>query len=107
MTEAEIIEHYQIPLEIIQEYEILKSYHATSYNEQDISYLSMLVTLHSIGFQQEEAMTYMRLLLEGEKTKLQRLQMLNQKREEKLKKIHEQEAQLDQLDYLRFQTKTN
>lgn len=103
MTETEIIEHYQIPLEIIQEYEILKSDNATAYNEQDISYLSMLVTLHSIGFQQEETTAYMRLLLEGEKTKAQRLQMLNQKREETLQKIHEQEAQLDQLDYLRFQ----
>ena len=33
MTETEIIEHYQIPLEIIQEYEILKSDHSDAYDE--------------------------------------------------------------------------
>ena len=103
MTETEINKRYNIPFEIIQEYESLKPHHTAAYDEQDISYLSMLITLHRIGFQREEAATYMRLLLEGDKTQFQRLQMLNQKREETLEKIHEKENQLDQLDYLRFQ----
>lgn len=103
MTFHEISKRYQIPVEILREYQCLKSEGSSLYDEQDITHLSMLVTLHSIGFQPEEAVAYMRLVLDGEETRLQRLQILTQKREETLKEIHKKETQLDQLDYLRFQ----
>lgn len=47
----------------------------------------------------------MRLLLEGEHTALQRMQMLNRRRDHALGEIHFKEAQLARLDYLRHNIK--
>ena len=43
----------------------------------------------------------MRLLLEGDSTSSQRLEMLNRKRSATLDEIHLREMQLDRVDYLR------
>lgn len=73
------------------------------YDDQDIEWLGMIMTLHGIGFQKDEAEEYMHLLLKGEKTEKQRLSMLNQKRKEALDEVHFKEVQISRLDYLRHE----
>ena len=66
----------------------------------------MIMTLHDVGFTGSEIETYMRLLLEGDDTKKQRIQMLTRKRDHALDEIHFKEAQLARLDYLRHSINT-
>ncbi len=108
MTIHEASARYNIPLEVLREYEswelcgaVKKVMGVWQYDEQDIERLSMIMTLHDIGFSKEEVETYMQLLLEGDSTQAKRLRMLNQRRKTALDEIHFREAQLDRLDYLR------
>ena len=110
MTIHEASERYNIPIKILQEYEswglcgtVKKVMGAWQYDDRDIERLSMIMTLHDVGFTNEEVETYMRLLLEGESTEAQRLRMLNEKRSSALDEIHFKEKQLSRLDYLRYE----
>lgn len=110
MTINEASERYKIPIKILKEYEswglcgevkkVMGSWH---YDESDIERLSTIMTLHDIGFTNDEVEKYMRLLLEGEATEKERMKMLNDKRNGTLDEIHFKERQLDRLDYLRFE----
>ena len=71
MTILEASERYQIPLEILREYErwglcgaVKQVMGEWQYDDQDLERLSLILTLHDIGFTSEEVETYMRLLLE-------------------------------------------
>lgn len=108
MTIDEAGAHYNIPIDILREYEswglcdaVKKVMGAWQYDDQDIERLSMIMTLHDIGFGKDEVESYMRLLLEGKSTERQRLDMLNKQRAVTLDEIHFKEMQLDRLDYLR------
>ena len=108
MTIEEASERYLIPLDILKEYEswglcdtVKKVMGAWEYDDQDIERLSMIMTLHDIGFENDEAEEYMHLLLKGQSTETQRLSMLNQKRSETLDEVHFKETQISRLDYLR------
>ena len=113
MTVNEVSERYKIPVKILQEYEswglcgevkkITGSWH---YDESDIERLSTIMTLHDIGFTNDEVRRYMRLLLEGESTEQERMKMLTDKRSGTLDEIHFKQQQLDRLDYLRFEMKS-
>lgn len=91
MTITEASERYNIPIEILQEYEswglcnevekVMGSWH---YDESDIERLSTIMTLHDIGFTNKEIEKYMRLLLKGKSTEKERLQMLEHKRNGRL-----------------------
>ena len=94
--------NYNIPMEILRAYErwglcssVKKVMGAWQYDDQDLERLSVIVTLHDIGFTAEEVETYMRL------------KMLNQKREQTLDQIHFKERQMAYLDYLRYQIQKN
>ena len=107
MTIDEASTRYNIPLDILREYEswglcgaVKKVTGAWQYDDQDIERLSMIMTLHDIGFLNDEVESYMRLLLEGESTEEQRLDMLNRRRSATLDEIHFREMQLDRMDYL-------
>ena len=109
MTVDEASEQYQIPIEIVKEYEswglcsaVKKVMGAWQYDDQDLARLSLIMTLHDIGFENQEVEEYMRLVLEGEDTAEQRMAMLNRQRGIALDEIHFRERQLDRLDYLRF-----
>lgn len=109
MTIHEASERYQIPMEILKEYEawglcgtVKKVMGAWQYDAQDLERLSMIMTLHDSGFSNEEVEEYMRLLLEKENTEKQRMDMLNRRRGTALDEIHLREKQLERLDYLRF-----
>ena len=103
MTMKEASERYQIPVKILKEYEsfglceaVKKVMGEWQYDEQDIERLSMIMTLHDIGFDKGEVETYMHLMMEGEKTQRQRIAMLDQKRGRTL-------DQIEHMDYLRYE----
>ena len=98
MTKQEASERYNIPIWLLDEYE---SWGLWQYDDSDLERLSMIMTLHDVGFTGSEIETYMRLLQEGDHTKELRMQMLTQKRDHALDEIHFKEAQLARLDYLR------
>ena len=108
MTMNEASERYNIPIKILQEYEswglcgevkkVMGSWH---YDESDMERLSTIMTLHDIGFNNDEVKKYMQLL--GKSTEKERLKMLSEKRNGTLDEIHFKEKQLDRLDYLRFE----
>ena len=109
MTIHEASERYNIPLEILREYEswglcgAVKSVMGSwQYDDTDLERLSLIMTLHDAGFEVSEIETYMRLLLEQDGTEPQRLRMLNRKRDSTLNEIHFRERQLERLDYLRY-----
>ena len=113
MTIDEASARYNIPLDILREYESLGLYDAVKkvmgvwqYDDQDIERMSMIMTLHDIGFNKVEVGNYMRLFLEGKSTEIQRLHMLNKRRSTTLDEIHLREMQLDWLDYLRHKIQT-
>ena len=122
MTIYEASERYNIPLEILREYESWglcgavkkvmgawqkKVMGAWQYDDTDLERLSLIMTLHDIGFVTEEIENYMKLLVEGEDSDVARLQMLNQKRSNMLDEIHFREKQLDRLNYLRYEIQKN
>lgn len=108
MTAQEASERYRIPLEILREYEswdlggaVKTAMGARQYDDEEIRRLSTVMTLHDAGFSDGEVEAYMRLLLEGEHTKPERLEIIRRRRDSTLEEIHFQQAQLDCLDYLR------
>lgn len=112
MTIDEASARYSIPLEILKEYEswglcaeVKKVMGAWQYDDVDIERLSMIMTLHDIGFDKQEIEAYMRLMLQGASTEAARMRMLDKKRSSALDEIHFRESQLDRLDYLRHKMK--
>lgn len=110
MTIDEVNERYKIPIEVLKEYESWglckeaeKVMGAWQYDEMDVQRLSMILTLHEIGFDSEEVERYMRLLLEGDSTEEECLKMLDKQRGFTLDEIHFKQQQLDRLDYVRYQ----
>lgn len=109
MTINEASERYNIPIEVLKEYEswglcdeVRRVMGVWQYDDRDIQRLSMIMTLHDIGFDNNEVEAYMRLLLEGDSTEEERLDMLNKKRGETLDELHFKQKQLDRVDYLRY-----
>lgn len=114
MTRNEVAVRYQIPEEILDEYETCKLFGTgkqaiaeRQYEESDIETVSMIMTLHDIGFTKKESEIYMELYLSEADTIKQQLQMLEKKRSASLDEIHIKEAQLNSLDYLRHKIKMN
>lgn len=114
ITKDEASRAYNIPVEILDEYEswglcgTVKQVMAEwQYDDSDLERLSMIMTLHDIGFNNDEVEVYMRLVLAGESTESERMRMLIQKRDRALNEIHLKERQLERLDYLRHKIKNN
>lgn len=106
MTMKEASERYSIPVKVLKEYEgwgLKKVMEAGQYDDQDLERLGMVMALYEIGFSSREAETYMRLMLEGDSTQPQRLDMLNRKRGSTLDEIHFKEKQIAHMDYLRYE----
>lgn len=108
MNKKEVSQKYQIPVEILDEYEswglcnVVKYVMGEwQYDDQDLERLSTIMALHNIGFTSKEVEQYMRLLLEKPHSKQDRIDFLTEKRKLKLDGIHLQEKQLERIDYLR------
>ena len=109
MTIYEASKRYNIPLNILHEYErwglcnaVKKVMGAWQYDDTDLERLSLIMTLHDIGFESSEIEIYMKLLLEKENSEDERLKILEDKRRNILDDIHLKEKQLNYLDYLRY-----
>ena len=109
MTINEASERYRIPIEVLREYEswglcgeVKRVMGAWQYDSRDLERLSMIMTLHDVGFSNGEVETYMRLLLSGRDTEQERMQMLNRLRDCAMDELHFKQKQLDRLDYLRY-----
>lgn len=109
MTIDEASERYQIPIEVLKEYEswglcgaVRKVMGAWQYDEEDLKRLSLIMTLHDVGFEPEEVEEYMRLALEGDNSRDERLRLLDKRRGAALDEIHLKERKLERLDYLRY-----
>lgn len=113
MTKEEASKKYNIPIKILDEYErwglckavkkVMGSWH---YDDTDIENLSLIMTLHDIGFSSDEVEIYMNLMLKNEPNSDRndkQLQMLNEKRRILLDEIHFKEKHLSRLDYLRYE----
>lgn len=108
MTREEASRRYQIPMEILEEYEgwglcgaVRQALDAWQYGDQDLERLSTIMALHDMGFTAQETERYMRLALSQADTRAERLRMLESRRSAALDEIHLRERQLQRLDYLR------
>ena len=106
-------QHYSFAVEafveLLREYErwglcdtVKKVMGAWQYDDRDLERLSMIMTLHDVGFSNGEVETYMRLLLSGRDTEQERMRMLNRLRDCAMDELHFKQKQLDRLDYLRY-----
>lgn len=109
MTAEEVSQKYNVPIKILKEYESLglcgevkRVMDKWQYDDTDIERLSMIMTLHDIGFSNEEVGIYMRIQLEEQDQK-KCMEMLNKKRNNTLEEIHFKEKQLERMDYLRYE----
>ena len=114
MTIQEASKCYGIPMKILREYEswggcgaVKKVMGDWQYNDTDLERLSLIMTLHDVGFTAQEVEAYMSLVMEGKDTETQRMRMLSEKRKSTLDEIHFREKQLDRLDYLRYEIRKN
>lgn len=110
MTIEEASKTYGIPIIILKEYEswglcgeVKKVMGAWQYDQIDIERLSLIMTLHDVGFTNEEIEQYMQLYLSEKDTAKELSEMLQNKRNGTLDEIHLKQKQLDRLDYLRFE----
>ena len=106
MTMQEASERYNIPMEVVREYESLegmaeKDAGAEQCDDADLEALSLMMTLRSLGFTVEEVKSYMRPSPADAATDAMRLHMLECKRADALRAIHVREQQLEQLDSIR------
>ncbi|WP_301859421.1 MerR family transcriptional regulator [uncultured Megasphaera sp.] len=110
MTAEEAGERYQIPAELLSDYEQWRPawdgeqrYGNRPYDDGDIARLSMMLTLRDVGFDRDGVRQYMELFLAARNTAPERLQLLRALREQVVDDIHVRQKQLDRLDYLRYQ----
>lgn len=110
MTAEEIKKRYLVPVSILQEYEQLSICRKKKdengilqYDDSDLERISLMLTLHGIGFETEETLVYMEKFLAGKSTQAERILMLEQKRGKLLDEIHDREHQISKVDYLRHQ----
>ena len=110
MTIHEANERYSIPMKVLKEYEswglcseVKKVMGSWQYDQTDLERLSLIMTLHDVGFTNVEVEHYMRLALSENETSEERMSMLQKKRNGTLEEIHFKQKQLDRLDYLRYE----
>lgn len=106
----EVSKLYTIPIPVLKAYEswglcdeVKKVLGQWEYDERDIERLSMIMTLHDIGFEKAEIAKYMELMMGGDATCVERQCMLNQKRHTALDAMHFQQKCIDRIDYLKYE----
>lgn len=109
MTKEEASQNYQIPREVLDEYEswglcgsVKQAMVPWQYDTQDLERMSLMMALHDIGLSAPEVEAYMRLMLAESGTEQRRMNILNALRDRKLDEIHLKEKQVERLDYLRY-----
>ncbi len=108
MTKKEASEKYNIPLDVLDDYEKWNLSGKErdddwQYDNKDLEILSLILTLQDTGFEKDEIEEYVTLHLKGDITKDERINILRNKRNQTLDKIHHQEKCLDCIDYLKYE----
>lgn len=106
MNIEETSRKYNIPIIILKEYEkwrVCQEIIKEQYDDNDIERLSMIITLHDIGFTSEEIDRYMSLMMLDDTEKKECLIMLNKKRIDILNEVHLGEKKISRLDYLKYE----
>ena len=110
MTIYEASERYNIPLEILREYEswglcgaVKKVMGSWQYDDSDLERLSLIMTLHDIGFASDEIENYMKLLEKGRKPVPSACAYLLKSITPCWMKYISAKKQLDRLNYLRYE----
>ena len=110
MTIYEAGERYRIPLNVLKEYETWglccgggNGKDLRQCSQTDIDRLSLIMTLHDVGFKDAEVEHYMRLTLSGDGRDRERLTMLRKRRDKTLEELHFKQEQLDRLAYLLYE----
>ena len=109
MTINEASKRYNIPIHILKLYESWEWCRGSvkaEYEDEglDIDRLGMMVTLYNIGFNENDIEQYMKLYVMGSSTANERSLILSARRKIILDSIHLLEKQLEDLDYLRYET---
>ncbi|MFC6323575.1 MerR family transcriptional regulator [Companilactobacillus baiquanensis] len=113
MNKQEVSKKYSIPIDVLSEYEKWNLCDSVKlvmgdwqYDDEDLDRLSMIMTLHDIGFDNDTIKEYMKTLVkEDKKANALLLTIIQKQRNLKLKKIHLLEKQIEKLDYLRNKIK--
>lgn len=109
MTIEEINKKYNIPIQILKEYEKLycenkkSKMNSYQYDESDFEKLSIMMTLYHIGFSNEDINKYMCFMMSSNDDMKECLSILNVKRKNIMEEIHLNEKKISQLDYLRYE----
>lgn len=108
MTVYDVLEKYQIPYEVLNEYhdwglcgDVYVEMKDWQYNDNDLEKIRMIMTLHDIGFDNKEVEIYIKLFIREDNSQKQRMEMLNNLRNKILDEIHLKEYQIMRMDYLR------
>lgn len=103
MTSEELCERYVISTKLLKEYSDMgvRDTNGRQYDDHDVEYISMMMTLKEIGFNKNDMIEYMRMYV-ADSGADKRKMMLNKKRASTLDKIHAEEARLSKIDYLRY-----
>lgn len=77
------------------------------YEDNDIRYLSMIITLKKAGLSNDSILKYIELSKQGHISNRERIYILKQQRQKLLDEIHHNQKNLDCLDYLIYDLKNN
>lgn len=103
MTEEEMMKVYQIPIDILKQYE--SCWRADGqYDERDVKNISLMMSLQECGFNDAETLDYLKLYLKENKQK-ECMNRLESMRKEILSEVHIKESQLNKIDCLRYSLK--
>lgn len=75
------------------------------YEDKDIKFLSMIITLKNAGLSNDSILKYMELSKQGNISNRERTNILKQQRQKLLDEIHDKQKNLDCLDYLIYELK--
>lgn len=114
MKIKEVSEKFNISMTTLRYYEKIGLFDdvkrvngAREYEDKDIIYLSMIITLKNVGLSNDSILKYIELLKQGEITNIERIHILKQQRQKLLDEIHHKQKNLDCLDYLIYKIKNN
>lgn len=77
------------------------------YEDNDIRYLSMIITLKNVGLSNDSILKYIELSKQGDISNRERIYILKQQRQKLLDEIHHKQKNLDCLDYIIYDLKNN
>ena len=75
------------------------------YEDNDIRYLSRIITLKNTGLSNDSILKYMELSKQGDISNRERIYILKQQRQKLLDEIHYRQKNLDCLDYIIYELK--